>query len=711
MRINRLQLVNIGPYSNSSWKFDRGLVGILGPNGAGKSTLVNAMYACLTNDFSRLFKTKEGAIHDMADPAEDAYVEMTVEHGGIEFELTRFLRPSKSYMKLKGKPPLRKAGEIQEKLEELMGLKRQLIDTYVFVEQNHMYGPFAQSDADRAKAFQYLCNTARAEEIWKRSGEMISDLYDVAALDLDDNRDALKDDISKRESRIAKNNKEIKKLQSKQLGEAAKAKVDQVIADMGKLESYRAQLVKAEEKLVPLLAKEKEAEAALDRARELYTKAHALVESQRDEAEAAASAIKLSEVHEKQQKQVRKLKKKIKALVDPPEPETLPGHTEQSRWNLRDAVAAHRSAICEAEKILEVFEEEGVVECPTCKTQVTELDDHLKAQQKIVDEYPSELEKLEAKLKAFEDNCTELTNWRKTVDQNNRDRKTFKEQLAEIEVVDPPEGTFDEWQETVAAWDEATSALDATQKYRGEMLNEAVAARTAAQAGSERVEELKGLIGQLKVGPKAYQRAQKDLRAHQEAEKVISNLTASNEALEEILVAQRGELVRKATLIDRAHQARQMIDRLERIREVSHRDCWPRIVAENYLEDIQDDMNKWLQGFGRPFRVRALDGLNFEFREPGCPWRASQQLSGGQKVVMALAFRRAFNLLFASEIGMMALDEPTENLDTQNVAFLRDGLRELAAANREAGNQIFIITHEEALEPAFDQVIEIAKVA
>uniref|UniRef100_A0AAG5CVX2 Zinc-hook domain-containing protein n=1 Tax=Anopheles atroparvus TaxID=41427 RepID=A0AAG5CVX2_ANOAO len=69
--------------------------------------------------------------------------------------------------------------------------------------------------------------------------------------------------------------------------------------------------------------------------------------------------------------------------------------------------------------------------------------------------------------------------------------------------------------------------------------------------------------------------------------------------------------------------------------------------------------------------------------------------SAGQKVLAALIIRLALAEAFCSKCGVMALDEPTTNLDRVNIQSLCESLRDLVA-ERQFGNFMLIcITHDE----------------
>ncbi|XP_055588260.1 DNA repair protein RAD50 [Uranotaenia lowii] len=69
--------------------------------------------------------------------------------------------------------------------------------------------------------------------------------------------------------------------------------------------------------------------------------------------------------------------------------------------------------------------------------------------------------------------------------------------------------------------------------------------------------------------------------------------------------------------------------------------------------------------------------------------------SAGQKVLASLIIRMALAETFSNNCGVMALDEPTTNLDRDNIASLCESLRRIVT-ERESGNFMLIcITHDE----------------
>ena len=157
MRINEVQLKNIGPHEEFHVELTSGLIGLLGPNGAGKSTLVNSIYAALTNDYTRFSNVKADIITNNSGKKQ-SYIRITGSHHNQAFELTRWLRPNKNELVI-GDKVYTKATDINQAIEEQLGISKLVIDKYVFVNQWEMFQFLSQTDSERAKTFQYLCGT------------------------------------------------------------------------------------------------------------------------------------------------------------------------------------------------------------------------------------------------------------------------------------------------------------------------------------------------------------------------------------------------------------------------------------------------------------------------------------------------------------------------------------------------------------------------
>jgi DNA repair exonuclease SbcCD ATPase subunit len=135
----------------------------------------------------------------------------------------------------------------------------------------------------------------------------------------------------------------------------------------------------------------------------------------------------------------------------------------------------------------------------------------------------------------------------------------------------------------------------------------------------------------------------------------------------------------------------------------------PRLVAQRNLQRLEIAINELLQIFSVNFQVKvAGDGSSTFIAEFYDGRRqVAQRLSIGQKTVLALAFRVAVNAMFAEEIGLLALDEPTASLDQPRIQALAPVLAKLRDLSTAKGLQCLLVTHASSLSHLFESTIEL----
>src|SRR5687767_13849137 len=70
--------------------------------------------------------------------------------------------------------------------------------------------------------------------------------------------------------------------------------------------------------------------------------------------------------------------------------------------------------------------------------------------------------------------------------------------------------------------------------------------------------------------------------------------------------------------------------------------------------------------------------------------------SAGQKVLSSIIIRLSLAETFCSNCGILALDEPTTNLDADNIEGLANALMEIIESRKNQDSfQLIIITHDE----------------
>jgi DNA repair protein RAD50 len=113
------------------------------------------------------------------------------------------------------------------------------------------------------------------------------------------------------------------------------------------------------------------------------------------------------------------------------------------------------------------------------------------------------------------------------------------------------------------------------------------------------------------------------------------------------------------------------------------------------LESGQDDDSKTTTTTGRASR-----SYNYRvvMRKGGTQLDMRGRCSAGQKVLAAVVIRLALAETFCLNCGLLALDEPTTNLDEANKAGLAFALaRIIMSRSKQQNFQLICITHDEVL--------------
>lgn len=125
----------------------------------------------------------------------------------------------------------------------------------------------------------------------------------------------------------------------------------------------------------------------------------------------------------------------------------------------------------------------------------------------------------------------------------------------------------------------------------------------------------------------------------------------------------------------------------------SIRSLWREIYRGNDIDYIEIRANEPKEvGVTRVRRysycvMQGKNGIEMEMRG---------RCSAGQKILASLIIRMALSETFSANCGVMTLDEPTTNLDQENIASLCEALSKILEDRGRYGNlMLIIITHDE----------------
>ena len=75
----------------------------------------------------------------------------------------------------------------------------------------------------------------------------------------------------------------------------------------------------------------------------------------------------------------------------------------------------------------------------------------------------------------------------------------------------------------------------------------------------------------------------------------------------------------------------------------------------------------------------------------------ANRLSGGQKQQASISYLLAVNDVFASSLGVLAMDEPTGSMQEENAKDVAEAFSKLLQIGKQTKRQFIVITHSETL--------------
>lgn len=706
MYVDKLILNNVGPHQRLEVKLRQGLVGLIGPNGAGKSTLVNAIYAALTNDWTRFVGVKADVICDLIEKGDSAYVDLHAVHNGVPFRLYRGLAPNKSELKIGDEKSITKAPEIEARLRKDLGVDMKLIGEYVFVDQGRMFSFLDMTPAVRAEAFKYLCRTQQASVIFDACAEQLGIFSNNEMLV--DNSDELTTQIAENQAKLRILQAELAREQKLLLNPASLETAKQLKKNHERRGEVEADLLQTETKLKKRRA---ELKICTQQVADLSKKLEDLKTSAAElkpQAVAAEAALKTWSTYTKRRKRKDQLNALcVELLEEPlanPEPEKA---SEKAIARYRSFIAAAETTKNQATKLLSKFAEGEEAQCPTClqavgTKHVAKFRNDLKTAEATLQDLQPKLDAELALVQAKQD----WAEWKSGYDARLAAAKTELESFNDLK---EPAGNKDELQTVVDTF----LAVESEVELAREALDDAREASQDVQAEINsfvtQQQTLQNKLAECTVEPAKLAKVTKRLTEHEAATVHVANVSGQISQIEGWISADQEKLDALRAVLGRQKKTRVAAKTLEAVRDVFHWSRLPHRVARGNLSEMEGAINKALGWFGDPFWVETAESesdLGFMVHLPGHPPCPAERLSGGQKGVFAVAFRYSISSLFDADIGMMYLDEPTANMDDENVGYFTEALKKLAVEVR-GKRQLVVITHHKRLLSAFDQVIEV----
>ena len=216
MIIKKVQLENYRSHSNITVEFTKGVNLILGKNGRGKTSILEAISTVMFNTKDRSGKETGKSYIKFGEKSSKVDIDF-IANDGREYNLkTEFFKTKPKKQTLKDIIGSEYDGDIQEKLEELCGIKKGFEETYeniVIAKQNEFINIFKDSGTTREKTFNKIFNTQIYKEMYDSFLKEAIDKYKSEKENLDSKINYLKENMEDKEqiTNFLKEEKDIEK--------------------------------------------------------------------------------------------------------------------------------------------------------------------------------------------------------------------------------------------------------------------------------------------------------------------------------------------------------------------------------------------------------------------------------------------------------------------------------------------------------------------
>lgn len=666
-------------YRDASVEFSGNTIAVIGPNGSGKSNLLSAVYASLTNDWSRLPGGKSANVRYGSKGPAHSVVEFS--HDGTECQLVRDLKGKSSCLLVGDGERVTGEDAITSRIFDILKVKdHRVLNDYVFIAQSVSHAFLESTENKRHKAMQHLFDLAKFEKI----AELVKDETkkfvprsvdaELAELQLEltsmnRRRLSLTSELDKYPAKDISNSMQTidawnrQQSQKRNIEETEKRKR----TCRSNIKDIDSRILKAENDL-------KELDAYVSAHEEAYRNQRAAEDANNRRAEALKDIDKLDQSIADIRKQIRaasaiKPKEPLQQLV--PAVEEVGGRLVQIRSAL--ALIAHRE-----------------VECPTCGTPVKNFNKEELQRQSV------ELSDRQSKLRKQIETLQALNNLNNLLEAEESRKASLLKFVPDMQA------------EVMSS--EQQQEFKAKLKQQKQVELELASFRGARAAEVKQLKLLESAtvatVGDT-VSEEDYEAARSDIDSHRELNDTRQKLLTDIAVIQSQLSAGSKKLSQLKEDKQKIEKEKDWFDRCCQVADV-FRDL-PKIITQHHLHTIEQRMAPIIAAFDATFRVAASDGLELVAVFDDGSQQPCSRLSGGQKDVLGLAYYFAVNLLYAASVRLVVMDEPTRFMDDSYVSKMLDVLAGMKDVVAKYDVQCVVVTHEKRLATVFDQVIDVGE--
>lgn len=673
---------------------------------------MNAVVFALTGKTNRTPGTKTANVAQLAQAGESSYVELDLQHGGMVFHIVRVLEGRKKttlVITAQGAEICTTTGEkhVSAEIERHMGVNSELLERYVFIAQGAMFAPFDPNvePATRTVAFQRLFNVERIEALWTTLGERLLSLPVVEA-----------PDVAGAEAANAQAAVLVQQLYAELLTYSDVQYWDPAADPAVVLLQQAAQAAEAAGRIPAALVARRNATTAAWQSRALARRAvvdTAAAQQRYDAtlAPAAAASARITArgayVAAAQQRSgiengLRQAQAGLAALATVACP-TVPEGAYDAQLT-----EAHNLQASTGHRLQDLRTMQANPVCRTCGQGLRNVptDADVAAAADAAAQAAGAVTALNAQVAGLR---RSWTLWRETEGRRGQLQETVRSYTQALQTMPLPADPGGSAADDVAV---AAMPAQALQVLRGAQAALSAHERgyfQARSASAAAVSTWRRLCADAARAPAAAvvaaARAEYDNKRGRQMYAVALGARYEAARAAHAQAAESVRLLRETAA--RAATANAARARVAAVRDIMHRDVLGRAVLAEYLAAMLNGTNETLAAFGVDFRLRQqADAIDYEALFPDGRRQPIGRLSGGQKVLSALAFMIAVNTTFAAQLGLFCPDEPTEWLDADNQACIEVAVTRLRTAAAERQLQTIMVTHA-PIGHLFDNVIRL----
>jgi len=713
MKLEKITICNLFQYENLEISFSGNLVGIIGKNGTGKSNFLNALHFAFAGEVPG--KTKEQVLRW---GAESGYAIVEFNHAGKHGRIERHTPGTRASFKYGDENPITGIRQVNEAILNMLGMDKDIF-RLVFVKQAELDAILFDQASRREVAFQRMCGLGETNRLHKGLTDLIARVFSESSGDIEATIATLNQELENSNKELENTNNALAEADA----EVEKYPGAQVLSDECSKWKTATRLKFAMIQSSTSLA---EKNAACENLKsELAKLADAVVgetvaANARRELQSEEAKLRDAEVYEKTVETTRKRMEANQLTVNSVK-------AESEAYNGLDALEAEaeiesrrlaegRAMASLYKAAIEAFSMQTVPVCPLCEQAVPpSMAQSLYNKMTACYTDDAHYKMLSEKLAAQRKKATELSGKLSALlDMIATDSKWLGEHPAIGE--DNLQAQRLYFADMKAFVDDMTEKCNQSKQieWRLRQLESDLAHQKDEYAKNAAELEQFGISEQLSYeeADRALKQAEATLQTFNELVSKRNSVNAVKVSLERRIIGIKQNLEAATAKLAMNETRENAYKTLNKIADWLHYSNGPHKLAQRIMLDLTDDTNRFLETLGSPFSV-SIDnetlGYLFSMNDgsgPETPMPA-EALSGGQKVLLAVAFRLASYCMFAGKYGLLSLDEPTAYLDDANVANFCTLLESIKSTAVSMDLQILISTHERAVLPYMDSVLDI----